>query len=288
MSDDTAAPADNRIAYQGQPGANSHIACSEMFPDMEPLPCESFEEAFDSVRDGQARLAMIPVDNTIAGRVADVHHLMPHCGLHIIAEHFLRIRFHLLALRGTKLEEIRFVHSHIHALGQTRNFLRSHGFRARVAGDTAGAAAEIAQRGDRSHAAISPILAAEIYGLDILAQDIEDAEHNTTRFVVLSREPQCPPAGDGDVITSFLFRVRNVPAALYKALGGFATNGVNMLKLESYIDPSFGQAQFFADVLGHPEERGLGLALEELRFFAPQVAVLGVYPASPVRTRLGS
>ncbi|MEZ5826380.1 MAG: prephenate dehydratase [Geminicoccaceae bacterium] len=288
MNVDSGEPADNRIAYQGQPGANSHIACSEMFPDMEPLPCESFEEAFDAVREGQARLAMIPVDNTIAGRVADVHHLMPHCGLHIVGEHFLRISFHLLALRGTKLEDIRFVHSHIHALGQTRNFFRSHGFKARVAGDTAGAAADIVQRGDPSHAAISPILAAEIYDLDVLATDIEDAEHNTTRFVILSRDPHYPEANGQEVITSFLFRVRNVPAALYKALGGFATNGVNMLKLESYIDPSFGQAQFFADVLGHPDDRGLQLALEELRFFAHQVEVLGVYPASPARKAFGN
>ncbi|MCB9945704.1 MAG: prephenate dehydratase [Geminicoccaceae bacterium] len=279
---------ENRIAYQGQPGANSHIACSEMFPSMTPLPCESFEEAFDAVRGSQARLAMIPVDNTIAGRVADVHHLMPHCGLHIIGEHFLRINFHLLGLKGTTLDDIRMVHSHVHALGQTRDFIKKHGFASRVSGDTAGAAAEIAQRGDPAHAAISPLLAAEIYGLDVLASDIEDAEHNTTRFIILSREPQVPEIRPGEVITSFLFRVRNVPAALYKAMGGFATNGVNMIKLESYIDPSFGQAQFYADVLGHPDEPGLRMALEELRFFAQQVEMLGVYPVSPVRKSFGS
>ena len=185
------------IAYQGQPGANSHIACGEAFPDLVTLPRESFEDAFDAVRERKARLAMIPVDNTVAGRVADVHHLMPHCGLHITGEHFLRINFHLLAVKGATLDDIELVHSHIHALGQTRKFLKKHRLAARVAADTAGAAAEIAARGDKRHAAISPLLAAEIYGLDVLASDIEDAEHNTTRFIVLSREPHYPPAEQG-------------------------------------------------------------------------------------------
>ena len=285
MTDPAATPA-NSIAYQGQPGANSHIACTQTYPEMTPLPCGSFEEAFDAVRNGAAALAMIPVDNTLAGRVADVHHLMPHCGLHIIGEHFLRINFHLMAVRGATLASIKTVHSHIHALGQTRNFLRRHGYASRVAADTAGAAADIAALGDPSHAAIAPKLAAEIYDLEILAGDIEDAEHNTTRFIILSGAPQVPPVLPGRIITSFLFKVRNVPAALYKALGGFATNGINMLKLESYIDPGFGQARFFADVLGHPEERSLDLALEELGFFADEIEILGVYPMSPLRDRL--
>ena len=276
------------IAYQGRPGANSQIACEQAYPSMTPVPCESFEEAFDAVRSKAARLAMIPVDNSIAGRVADVHHLMPGCGLHIVGEHFLRINFHLLGLKGTTLDDIRMVHSHVHALGQTRGFLKRHGLIPRVTGDTAGAAAEVAERGDPAHAAISPRLAADIYGLDVLASDIEDAAHNTTRFLVLSRTPDLPPAdAAAPVITSFLFNVRNVPAALYKALGGFATNGVNMIKLESYIDPGFGQAQFYADVLGHPEDDGLRHAFEELNFFAHRVEMLGTYPASPLRSSLG-
>ena len=275
-----------QIAYQGMPGANSHIACSETFPELEPTPCESFEEAFDSVRNGSCELAMIPVDNTVAGRVADVHHLMPNCGLHIIGEHFLRINFHLMALPGTRLSEIETVHSHIHALGQTRKFQRHHGFKSRVAADTAGAAQDISKLGDKRHAAIAPRMAADIYGLDILVSDIEDAEHNTTRFIILAREPRPIPVDPGNVLTSFLFQVRNVPAALYKAMGGFATNGINMVKLESYIDPSFGQARFFADVFGHPEEQSLRLALEELAFFAVQVEILGTYPVSPLRAGL--
>lgn len=274
-----------RIAYQGKPGANSHIACAETCPDLEPLACESFEEAFDAVRSGTAKRAMIPVDNTVAGRVADVHHLMPNCGLHIVGEHFLRINFHLMAIKGTRLDRIKTVHSHIHALGQTRRFQKKHRLESRVAADTAGAAAEIAALNDPTQAAIAPRMAADIYGLDILESDIEDAEHNTTRFIILSPEPVTADA-DGRVITSFLFQIRNVPAALYKALGGFATNGVNMLKLESYIDPSFGQARFFAEVQGHPDEIGLAFALDELHYFSKEVEMLGVYPMSPLRKGL--
>jgi len=281
-------PADpsRTIAFQGRPGAYSHMACRQGYPELEALPCESFESAFDAVTGGRARLAMIPVDNTVAGRVADVHHLMPHCGLHIIAEQFLRVNHHLLAVPGARLEEVEAVHSHVHALGQCRKFTTRQGIKPVVAADTAGAAAEIAERGDPRHAAIASRLAAETYGLEILQSDIEDAEHNTTRFLVLSREPHYPNPKDGPVITSFLFRVRNVPAALYKAMGGFATNGVNMLKLESYIDGSFMQAQFYADVLGHPDEEPLRLAFEELRFFAHHVEILGVYPASPLRQKM--
>lgn len=277
-----------KIAYQGMPGANSHIACSETFPEYEPMPCESFEEAFDAVRRGEAQLAMIPVDNTVAGRVADVHHLMPNCGLHIVAEHFLRINFHLMAVPGTRLEEVETVHSHIHALGQTRKFQRRHAFKSRVAADTAGAARDIAKRGDKRHAAIAPKMAASIYGLDILVSDIEDAEHNTTRFLILAPEPSEIGPDPGKVLTSFLFEVRNVPAALYKAMGGFATNGINMVKLESYIDPSFSQARFYADVIGHPDEYALKLAMEELGFFAVRVELLGVYPVSPLRAKIAA
>jgi len=271
------------IAFQGHPGAYSHLVCREAFADYQVLACESFEDVFAAVREGRARLAMIPVDNTVAGRVADVHHLLPHGGLHIVGERFLRVRHHLLGVPGARLETVRTVLSHTHALGQCRAFLRRHGYRSRVVADTAGAAMEVAAAKDPSLAAIASELAAEIYGLEILASDIEDAEHNTTRFLLLAREPAYPPAGSGPVITSFLFRVRNVPAALYKALGGFATNGVNMLKLESYIDGSFTQAQFYADIMGHPEDRSVALAFEELRFFAQEVEILGVYPADPFR-----
>jgi len=274
-----------RIAYQGQPGANSHIACTEACPELQPMPCESFEEAFDAVRTGAAERAMIPVDNTVAGRVADVHHLMPNCGLQIVGEHFLRINFHLMAIKGARLDQIKTVRSHIHALGQTRRFQKKHRLASRVAADTAGAAEEIAKLADPTQAAIAPRMAAEIYGLDILASDIEDAEHNTTRFIILAPQALTTKA-DGRVITSFLFQIRNVPAALYKALGGFATNGVNMLKLESYIDPSFGQARFFAEVQGHPDEPGLAFAMDELRYFSKEVEILGVYPMSPLRIGL--
>ncbi len=274
------------IAFQGQPGAYSHMACRRAFPEFAVLPCESFEETFAAVRERRARYAMIPVDNTVAGRVADVHHLLPRGGLHIVGEHFLRVNHHLLAARGASLGTVRTVLSHTHALGQCRSFIRRHGYRARVVADTAGAAAEVAAAGDPTLAAIASQLAAEIHGLEILASDIEDAEHNTTRFLVLAREPRYPGAGDGPAITTFIFQVRNVPAALYKALGGFATNGVNMLKLESYIDGTFAQARFYADILGHPEERRVQLAFEELRFFAHHVEVLGVYPADPFRKRI--
>jgi prephenate dehydratase len=275
-----------RISFQGRPGAYSHMACRQAFPDFEPLPCESFETAFAAVRDGDARYAMIPVDNSVAGRVADVHHLMPHCRLHIIGEQFLRVNHHLLAVAGASLSSVRSVHSHVHALGQCRDFIRKHNLTPVIAADTAGAAADIAERGDSAHAVIASRLAAETYGLEILASDIEDAEHNTTRFLVLAREPRYPGAKDGPVITSFLFKVRNVPAALYKAMGGFATNGVNMLKLESYIDPTFQQAQFYADIIGHPEDEAVRFAMDELRFFAHHIEIFGVYPASPFREQL--
>jgi prephenate dehydratase len=272
------------ISFQGERGANSHIACEERFPDWQPLPCPTFEDAFAAVQDGAAELAMIPIENSIAGRVADIHHLLPTSGLHIVGEHFLPIRFQLMTVPGGDLASIRSVHSHVHALGQCRKIIRKLGLKAVVAGDTAGSAREVAEWGDPTRASLAPRLAAGIYGLKILVEDVEDQSNNTTRFVILSRTPQWAPAGNGPVVTSFVFRVRNVPAALYKAMGGFATNGINMTKLESYmLEGHFTATQFYAEVDGHPEERGLRLALEELGFFTKELRVIGVYPAHPFR-----
>jgi prephenate dehydratase len=260
------------------------MVCKQHYPGWETVPCASFEDVFAAVERGDAELAMIPIDNSIAGRVADIHHFLPDSGLHIIAEHFLRIRFALMALPGAKLDEITTVHSHVHALGQCRRFIREHGFVPVVSGDTAGAAREVAEAGNPTIASISPPLAAEIYGLEILAEDVEDEDHNTTRFVVLSKEYVQAPSGNGPVVTSFIFNVRNLPAALYKALGGFATNGVNMTKLESYmVSGRFTATQFLAEVDGHPDDIGLKRALEELRFFTTDVKILGVYPADVFR-----
>jgi prephenate dehydratase len=275
------------IAFQGRPGAYSHMACRQAFPELTALPCHSFEDAFAAVREGQARFAMIPVDNTLAGRVADVHHLLPRGGLHIVGEHFVRVNHQFLGVPGSSLETVKVVESHVHAVGQCREFLRRHGYRAVVVADTAGAAADIAQARDPTRGAIASRLAAEIYGLEILKADIEDAEHNTTRFLVLAREARHPDPKDGPVVTTFMFRVRNRPAALYKALGGFATNGVNMVKLESYVDGAFTQAEFYADIMGHPQHDNVRLAFEELRFFSHNVEILGVYPADRFRERVG-
>ncbi|MGE3580564.1 MAG: prephenate dehydratase [Hyphomonadaceae bacterium] len=272
-----------KISFQGEPGANSHIACAEARPDHEPLPCATFEDAFAAVNEGQAALAMIPIENSIAGRVADIHHLLPHSGLSIVGEHFLPIHFQLMALKGVKLEKLKTVQSHIHALGQCRNIIRRLGLKAIVAGDTAGSAREVAEYEDRTRAALAPRMAAPLYGLDILAEDVEDEHSNTTRFIILSKTPHIP-APNGPTVTSFIFRVRNVPAALYKAMGGFATNGVNMTKLESYqLDGSFTATQFYADIEGHPDERPVQLALEELQFFCTEFRILGVYPAARFR-----
>jgi prephenate dehydratase len=273
------------IAYQGEPGANSHIACAENFPDLSPLPCATFEDAFAAVQDGSAELAMIPIENSIAGRVADIHSLLPASGLHIVGETFLPIHFQLLAVPGARIEDLRSVYSHIHALGQCRNIIRRHKLHPVVAGDTAGAAREIAEWADKSRAALAPRLAGEIYGLNTLAPDVEDESHNTTRFVVLSRDERWTAAGEGPVVTTFVFRVRNVPAALYKALGGFATNNVNMTKLESYMEGGeFTATQFLADVDAHPKDPPLARALEELKFFSRETRILGVYPAHPYRS----
>ena len=279
----SARQAAQRIVFQGQPGAYSHLACRQVMPDVEALPAESFEDAFKALREGEVDRAMIPIDNSVAGRVADIHHLMPHAGLAIVAEHFQRVNHHLLGLPGTRLAEIRLIHSHIHALSQCRRLFRELGLMPQIHADTAGAAKEVAATGRRDQAAIASRLAAEIYGLEILRSDIEDEAHNTTRFVILSREPIEPPPYEGPVITSFLFQVRNVPAALYKALGGFATNGVNMIKLESYVDAAFNQAQFYAEIMGHPSELGVRHAFDELAFFSDEIEWLGVYPAHPFR-----
>jgi prephenate dehydratase len=276
-----------RIAYQGEPGANSHMVCREHYPDWETVPCASFEDVFAAVEGGDAELAMIPIDNSLAGRVADIHHFLPATSLHIVGEHFLRIQFALMALPGATLDSIRTAHSHVHALGQCRKIIRSLGLTTVISGDTAGAAREVAESGDLTQAAISPPLAAELYGLEILSADVEDEDHNTTRFVVLSRDRVQAPAGNGPVVTTFVFNVRNLPAALYKALGGFATNGINMTKLESYmVDGQFtGATQFLAEVDGHPDDLPLQRALEELSFFTTDVKVLGVYPADAFRAQ---
>ncbi len=283
---DTADPAQT-IAFQGAPGAYSDLACRHVFPQMTTLPCAAFEDAFAAVREGRAELAMLPIENSVAGRVADIHHLMPASALHIVGEHFERVNHHLLALPGVGLSEIRIVRSHVHALGQCRNFIRRHGLTPVVAADTAGAAAELAERRDAGVAAIASELAGRVYGLVSLAENIEDADHNTTRFLVMSREARRAKRGN-PTVTTFVFNVRNVPAALYKALGGFATNGVNMTKLESYmVGGRFAATQFYADVEAHPDDRPLQLALEELAFFSTEVNILGVYPAHPGRASAG-
>ena len=275
----------SKIAFQGELGANSHIACRDTHPDMEPLPCPTFEDVFQAAATGEAQLAMIPVENSIAGRVADIHHLLPTSPLQIIGEHFMPIRFQLMGLKGSKLADIKGAHSHIMGLGQCRNFLRARGIVAKTSSDTAGAAREVRDLGDPTQAAIAPRLAAEVYGLDILAENIEDAAHNTTRFVIMSRDAAVPErTADTQWVTAFVFRVRNVPSALYKAMGGFATNGVNMTKLESYqIGGSFSATQFYAEVEGHPDDPPLQRALEELGFFSTQVRHLGVFAAHPYR-----
>ena len=276
-----------KIAYQGEPGANSHIACIEAYPGYEPLSCRTFEDAFQAVKDGEAALAMIPIDNSVAGRVADIHHLMPASNLHIVGEHFLRVHHQLLAMPGVGVKQLQSVHSHVHALGQCRKVIHELGLKAVVAVDTAGAARELTEIKDKTRGVIASRLAAEIYGLEILREDIEDEAHNTTRFVVLSAAAEDAELDDDPVITSFIFRVRNVPAALYKAMGGFATNGVNMTKLESYqVEGQFSATQFYADIEGHPEQRSVRLALEELAFFTSYMRVLGVYSASPYRAEI--
>ena len=276
------------IAYQGEAGAFSHIACKDALPDWTPLPCPTFEDALTAIAEGAADLGMIPIENSIAGRVADIHHFLPASGLHIVGESFLPIHFQLMAPRGAKLEQVESIYSHIHALGQCRKIIRKLGAKPITAGDTAGSARIVAEWNDPTRGALAPALAAEIYGLDILARDVEDEAHNTTRFVILSRDASWSRPDEGPLVTTFVFRVRNVPAALYKALGGFATNGVNMTKLESYmVEGEFSATQFLADVEGHPHDPPLRRALEELEFFSREVRILGAYPAHPFRIASG-
>ncbi|WP_174803054.1 prephenate dehydratase [Martelella limonii] len=281
----------NRISFQGEYGANSDMACRDMYPDMEPLPCKTFEDAFLAVENGDADLAMIPIENTLAGRVADIHYQLPDSHLSIIGEYFMPIRFQLMALPGVTLDDIRTVHSHIHALGQCRKIIRRNKWNAVIAGDTAGAAMLVKERGDRTMAALAPRLAASLYGLDILAENVEDSESNVTRFVILADKAKQAKRSDGDrtIVTTFIFKVRNIPAALYKALGGFATNGINMTKLESYqIGGKFIATQFYADIEGHPDDPAVARALEELGFFTESVRILGVYEGHPMRSHLQS
>ncbi|AAV96764.1 prephenate dehydratase [Ruegeria pomeroyi DSS-3] len=277
-------PMTHRIAFQGEPGAYSHEACRNARPDMEALPCRTFEDVIEAVRRGEAELAMLPVENTTYGRVADIHRLLPHSGLHIIDEAFVRVHINLLGVPGATLDDIRDAYSHLVLLPQCAGFLKQHGITGRVSPDNARAAREVAERGDKSHAALASELAGEIYGLNVLARHIEDTDNNTTRFLVMSRETDDSRRGDFGMITSFVFEVRSIPAALYKALGGFATNGVNMTKLESYmLDGSFSATQFYADIVGHPEDANVRLAMDELNHFTTNVEILGVYPAAQPR-----
>ncbi|MEX0279441.1 MAG: prephenate dehydratase [Ruegeria sp.] len=273
-----------RIAFQGEPGAYSHEACRTARPDMDALPCRTFEDVIESVRSGEAELAMLPVENSTYGRVADIHRLLPHSGLHIIEEAFVRVHINLLAVPGATLDDITEAHSHLVLLPQCAGFLKEHGIRGRVSPDNARAAREVAEAGDKHSAALASEIAGEIYGLDVLARHIEDQGDNTTRFLVMSRQADTSRRGEHGMITSFVFQVRNIPAALYKAMGGFATNGVNMTKLESYmIDGSFTATQFYADIVGHPEDLNVRLAMEELEHFTTNVEILGVFPAARPR-----
>ena len=273
-----------KIAFQGELGAYSHQACREVYPDLEPMPCPTFEAALEAVRSRKADLAMMPIENSTYGRVADLHHLLPTSGLYIIGEHFVPVHLHLMGLPGAKLDQISHAHSHTVALGQCKAFLAENGINAVIHADTAGSAAMVAEQGDPTHAAIGSRLAGEINGLEFLAENIQEFDHNRTRFLVMSRQRIEAEPNNGNAMTSFVFEVRNVPAALYKAMGGFATNGVNMVKLESYmLDGSFSATQFYAEIEGHPEDVGVTYAFEELGFFTKHMKVLGVFPRSTAR-----
>lgn len=270
-----------RIAFQGELGAYSHEAARRSRPDLEPLPCKTFESVIETMRNGEADLAMLPVENTTYGRVADIHRLLPESGLHIIDEEFLRVRINLLGVPGARLSDIKRAHSHLVLLPQCAGFLTEHGIEGRVSPDNARAARDVADAGDIADGALASELAAEVYGLEILARNIEDQDHNTTRFLLMSSDPDTTRRGDAGMITTFVFNVRNIPAALYKAMGGFATNGVNMTKLESYmVAGRFTATQFYADIEGHPDDRSVQLALEELAYFTTELKILGVYPAA--------
>ena len=271
----------NRIAFQGEPGAYSHEACQNARPQMEALPCTTFEEVIEAVRSGAADLAMLPIENSTYGRVADIHRLLPESGLHVVDEAFVRVRICLMALPGVALEDVKQVRAHLVLLPQSAEFLKAHAIKGIAAADSAGAAQELVHAGDRESGVLASELAAQIYGLNVLARDVEDHGHNTTRFVIMARQPDLRRRGDGQMITTFVFQVRNIPAALYKAMGGFATNGVNMTKLESYmVNGSFKATQFYADIDGHPEDENVRLALDELGYFTTKLEILGVYPAA--------
>jgi len=273
-----------RIAFQGEPAAYSHQACRQARPGFEAVPCQTFEDAIEMCLSGKTDLAMLPVENSTYGRVADIHHLLPGSGLHIVDEAFVRVHINLLGLPGTQLGDIKQAMSHTVLLGQCREFLRKHDLKLVTGADTAGSAKIVAERGDRSLSALASELAGEIYGLDVLARHIEDKSNNTTRFLVMSRTPDMTRRGNDGMMTSFVFRVRNIPAALYKAMGGFATNGVNMTKLESYmVDGVFSATQFYADIEGHPDDANVRRAMEELEYFTSFLKILGTYPAHPMR-----
>jgi len=275
-----------RVAFQGEPGAYAHLAAREVLPHAVAVPCPTFEDAAEAVRKGDTDLCIIPVENSLMGRIADIHHLLPEAGLHIVGEHFLRIRHQLLGLKGAKLANVKRVFSQGPALAQCLKIIRTLKLKAENWHDTAGSAHHVAELKDPSVAAIASSLAGELYGLAVLKANVEDESHNMTRFLIMSHEPDDAP-NEGKIITTFVFRVRNVPAALYKAMGGFATNGVNMTKLESYqLGGSFNATQFYADIEGHPQDKSVQLALEELAFFTSKLTVLGIYPASPLRDAL--
>jgi prephenate dehydratase len=273
-----------RVAFQGEPGAYANLAAREALPHVAAVPYPTFDDAVEAVRAGETDLCIIPVENSLHGRIADIHHLLPEAGLYIVGEHFHRVRHQLLGVKGAKISDLKTVFSQGPALGQCRRIIRDMKLTAQNWHDTAGSARHVAELKDKTAAAIASSLAAEIYGLDVLKAHIEDESHNMTRFLIMAHEPDDAPNDGKRVVTTFVFRVRNVPAALYKALGGFATNGVNMTKLESYqLGGSFNATQFYADIEGHPEERSVRLALEELQFFTSKLTVLGVYPAHEFR-----
>jgi len=272
-----------RIAFQGEPGAYSHQACVETRPEHEPMPCRTFEDVIEAVNSGAAELAMLPVENTTYGRVADIHRLLPASGLHIVDEAFVRVHINVLGVPGAKVSDIKTAYSHLVLLPQCAGWLQANKVRGAVSTDNARAARDVAEAGDKTVAALASELAADVYGLEVLARHIEDEDHNTTRFLVMSKIPDLSRRGD-TMTTTFVFRVRNIPAALYKAMGGFATNSVNMTKLESYmVDGSFSATQFYADVEGHPDDKNVELALAELEYFTSEIKILGVYPADPKR-----
>lgn len=280
----TQAEHQSRIAFQGELGAYSHLSCLQAYPDHEPLPCKTFEDAFEAVRSNRAALAMIPLENNLGGRVAEVHYLMRLSDLQIIGEHFFSVNHHLLGLPGSELAKITDVYSHEQALDQCRSFIKSHQIRRHVYVDTAGAAKYVAQANDPSKAALASKAAGEVYGLASLVENTQDKEGNTTRFVILAKADQAMwPASREHCITSFMFRLSSVPAALYKALGGFATNGINMIKLESYVDESFSQAEFYAEIVGHVRDSAVQRSLDELAFFTDEYRIMGVYPRSAHR-----